>query len=136
MTRILAFVASFMGFLWSGARFRITGSEVSTSNGGDALLLVESSGLRLRFTCDRTQLFLDLQSVAASGPREWYSIDLVRRLLLGQPEPSSLLDESFARFLGENLAEVERRLSAENWPETRPQLRALMAKRSKEMFGR
>jgi hypothetical protein len=35
MAMILAFIVANMGFLWSGARFRIVGSEISTVNGGD-----------------------------------------------------------------------------------------------------
>src|SRR5580698_10161769 len=82
MTRILAFIVASMGFIWSGAKFKITGSEVGASNGGDAVLLAES----------------------------------------------------FARFLDENLEEVERRFSEENWPQTRSELRTLMARRSRDLL--
>jgi hypothetical protein len=124
-----------MGFLWSGAKFKIVGSEVSTSNGGDALLLVESDRLRLRFACDRTQLLLDIQPRGTSSPNEWFSIDLVRRLLLGTREVSAVLDESYAAFIRDHLEEIERRFSDGNWVETRSQLHALKVKRAKEMFG-
>src|ERR1700722_9258077 len=116
MTRILAFIVNYMGFLWSGARFRIVGSEVSTSNGGDALLLVESSQLRLRFVSDRTQLLLDFQPSETVNPNEWFSIDLIRRIILGNREFSALLDESYVEFLQRNLDEIENRFSNENWP--------------------
>ena len=135
MTRILAFIASHMGFLWIGARFKIVGSEVSTSNGGDALLLVESNRLRLRFVCDRTQLLLDLQPSRTSAPNEWFSVDLIRRLFLGAPELSAILDESYAEFLHEHLDEIEQKFSDENWTETQSQLRGLKLKRAKELFG-
>jgi hypothetical protein len=135
MTRILAFIANYMGFLWAGARFKIVGSEVATSNGGDALLLVESRDLRLRFVCDRTQLLLDLQPTRTQTPSEWFSIDLIRRVLLGKREDSALLDESYAVFLKEQLDEIERRFSDENWSETRPELQKLKLKRAKELFG-
>ena len=124
-----------MSFLWEGARFRITGSEVTTSNGGDAWLLVESDNLRLRFVCDRTQLFLDFQPVSRSSPNEWYSVDLIRRMLLGKRETSSFLDVSYATFIQEHLDEIDRRFSDECWGETRTALRGLKAKRSKETFG-
>ena len=62
MTQILAFIAAHMGYLWDRARFRIVGSEVTTSNGGDAFLLVESTNVRLRFVQDRRQLSLEFQS--------------------------------------------------------------------------
>jgi hypothetical protein len=135
MTKILAFIVSYMGFLWTGARFKIVGSEVSTSNGGDALLLVESRHLRLRFVCDRTQLLLDFQPTGTSAPNEWFSVDLIRRMLLGTRETSAVLDASYAAFLWEHLDEIERRFSDENSAETRRQLKELKVKRAKEMFG-
>lgn len=124
-----------MGFLWAGARFKIVGSEVSTSNGGDALLLVESDLLRMRFTCDRTQLLLDLQPADTSSRNEWFSIDLIRRLFLGTREESAVLDESYAEFIRDHLADIERAFSGESWPQTRSRLKELKVKRAKELFG-
>lgn len=135
MTQILLFIANHMGFLWAGGRFRIVDSEVTTSFGGDAFLIVESQQLRLRFVSDRAQLFLDLQPPNPDKPDDWYSIDLVRRLFLGQREESAVLDAAFANFLRENLQAVEERFSVENWSTTRDQLRKLKVKRAKEMFG-
>lgn len=135
MTLILAFIAAHMGFLWEGARYRITGSEVATSNGGDAMLLVESEGLRLRFVRDRGQLFLDVQSSAAKLEDEWFSIDLIRRLRTGQREESAELDESYASFVREHLPEIEYQFNAEEWHLTLAKLKKLKAKRAKELFG-
>jgi hypothetical protein len=123
-----------MGYLWTTARYRIVGSEVVTSNGGDAFLDVESTNLRLRFVQDRRQLSLDLQSTLDTS-REWYSIDLVRRLFLGQPEVSAILDESYARFLGEHLDEVDELFGPQRWLATEAALVRIKAHRSKEMWG-
>lgn len=133
MTQILAFIASSMGFLWRGGRFCIVGSEVTEHNGGDALLLVESRRLRLRFVCDRRQLWLDLQPTATAQPEEWWSIDLVRRLLTGRRETSALLDESYAAFLAEHLDDVEARFSPGAWAGTRATLVELRAQRAREL---
>jgi hypothetical protein len=135
VTLILEFIAAHMGFLWAGARYRITGSEVSTSNGGDALLLVESEELRLRFVRDRGQLFLDFQPSSSSANGEWFSIDLVRRLKTGQREETAELDEGYASFVHEHLQEIEHQFSAEGWPATSATLKKLKAKRAKELFG-
>jgi hypothetical protein len=135
MTRILAFIVNFMAFLWVEGKYKIIGSEVSTSNGGDALLLVESTRLRMRFVSDRTQLLLDLQPADTSVPNEWFSIDLIRRMFLGAREVSAVLDQSYAAFLQKYLNEIEEKFSGENWPQTRSQLKTLKAKRAKELFG-
>ncbi len=42
---IFALIVAHMGFLWDEARFRITGSDVMTVNGGNALLVVEPDGV-------------------------------------------------------------------------------------------
>jgi hypothetical protein len=135
MARILTFIANFMAFLWVEGKYKIVGSEVSTSNGGDSLLFVESTQLRMRFASDRTQLLLDLQPADTSVPSEWFSIDLIRRMFLGAREVSAVLDQSYAAFLQKYLDQIEERFSSENWPQTRSQLKALKVKRAKEMFG-
>ncbi len=134
MTQILVFVATYMGFLWEGARFRIVDSEVSTANGGDALMVVESAALRMRLIQDRGQLFLDLEPLMV-GKSEWYSIDLVRRLFLGRREESAVLDGSYAEFVRDYLGEIEERFGPKVWDSTREDLRKLKIQRSKEMFG-
>ncbi|GLI28280.1 hypothetical protein ARHIZOSPH14_25220 [Agromyces rhizosphaerae] len=133
MNRILAFIVEHMSFLWQGARFRIVSSMVSTSNGGDAVLLAESDGVRLRFVCDRGQLFLDLQPASARTD-EWYSIDLLRRMYTGQREASAVLDASYAAFLEEHLDELEQRFAPAAWDETLAELAILKQRRAQEMF--
>ena len=135
MTLILTFIAAHMGFLWDGARYRITGSDVTTSNGGDALLLVESAELRLRFVRDRGQLFLDFQPSFSSLEDAWFSIDLVRRLHTGQREQTAEMDVGYADFVREHLLLIERQFAAADWPTTRKALQELKVKRAKELFG-
>lgn len=64
MDLIFDFVSRYMAVLWKGARFRVTGSTVDTTNGGSAELFVESDVLKLRVFCDRRQLMLDFASKA------------------------------------------------------------------------
>ncbi len=135
MTLILAFIAAHMAFLWDGARFRIVGSEVATSNGGYAYLEVESAALRLRFIRDRGQLLLDFQPSGRGPSAEWFSVDLIRRLLLGERESSGILDEGYAAFLDNHLEEIEVRFGDDAWPTTRAALKQLKMKRAKELFG-
>lgn len=135
VTLILAFIAAHMGFLWEGARYRIIGSELATSNGGDALLLVESEKLRLRFVRDRGQLFLDFQPSFSPPDGEWFSVDLVRRLETGRREETAELDAGYASFVQENLPEIEHQFDADEWAATAASLKKLKAKRAKELFG-
>lgn len=135
MTDILAFIAAHMSFLWDQARFHVTGSEVTSTNGGNAVLLVESDILRLRFVQDRGQLLLDFQPVWDETSREWYSVDLIRRLFVGMPETSGLLDEGYAAFIEKHLDAIEDRFRKAAWPTTRAELKRLEVQRAQEMFG-
>ena len=135
MSSIFDFIARYMSFLWTDGRFWVVGSPPGTAFQSNAVLVVESTNLRLRFTCDRSQLFLELQPTATELPREWYSIDLVRRLFSGDREFSSILDSTFAEFLRDNLGWVEIRFDSTNWPATRVEMRKLATRRSKELFG-
>jgi hypothetical protein len=95
---------------------------------------VESTHLRLRFVQDRKQLSLELQSTLDTA-HEWYSVDLVRRLFLGQREASALLDESYARFVGEHLDEIDELFGPQRWLTTEADLQRIRRQRSKEMWG-
>lgn len=134
MTQILAFIASHMGFLWVKARFRITGSEATTINGGNALLFIESDILRMRFMCDRGELFLDFQPVE-SRETEWFSVDITQRFFRNPKDSGGLLSKDSVDFVCQNLNAIEERFSANRWPEVRVELKKLEAKRAKERFG-
>jgi hypothetical protein len=86
------------------------------------------------FGRDRGQLFLDFQG-PSSAVREWYSVDLVYRLLTGDKRDSSELDEDYARFVSERLLDIESIFSAGRMPDTKRRLVALERLRAKEMFG-
>lgn len=133
LVEILLFVARFMGFLWRDARFRIAGSQVSVSNGGDSVLDIESSELRMRVVRDRGQLFLDIQP--ATQTKEWFSVDIVMRMITGIPRGSAELDEDCAVFLDVHLDEIRELFSPGNWTSTMSALKKIEKQRSKDLFG-
>lgn len=141
MHQILAFLVMHMPYLWDGARFRITDSMATTHNAGDSLLVVASDSLVLRFVSDRAQLLLDLRPRAELAERpsgrergDWWSVDLVRRLLTGERQVTVLLGEDHAVFLREHLDEIEAAFGSERWDETRRGLVAVRQQRSDEMW--
>jgi len=134
MADILDFIVRFCSFLWLEARYRIVDSGVTLSFGGDAWLIVASESLRLMFVRDRGQLFLDFQG-PTSPSREWYSVDVVYRLLTGDRRDSAELDEEYASFVSERLLDIESSFSNAHMPETKKRLVALERLRAKELFG-
>jgi hypothetical protein len=89
---------------------------------------VASDALRLRFVRDRGQLMLDLQGPGPADAKDWYSVDLLRRLLTGQRQESAVLDATCAAFLREHLAEIESLFSTDR-ADTRSRLKELLRHR-------
>ena len=135
MDDILKHIVRYWSFLWLGARYRIIDSMVSTHFGGDAYLVVASDSLRLRFVRDRGQLFLDLQPAWAAKQAEWYSSDLVHRLVVKKTLESAELSDRVVRFFSENLRDIEALFATrEAFKVTKVELDRLKNIRAKEMF--
>jgi hypothetical protein len=135
MVQILRYLADKCAFLFRPRWFRFVDSLVETSFGGDAMVILESSLLRLRLTYDRGQLLMEFQPI--KGKRgEWFSPGLLRGVLLGDRGESEVLDDDWAGFLSHAISELEQRLSdpkAAN--EVIDQLRAQAKQRAKTLFG-
>jgi hypothetical protein len=126
MKEILEVLVRWFDFLWVDGRYRITGSVVSTSSGGDGDLEVASDALRLRFVRERGHVFLDFQVPWSPDKGEWYPVDLVRRLITGERQRSSELDEGYASFVRDSLPEIEARFATEEaFQETFAELKKL-----------
>lgn len=130
---ILSFLVDHMQFLWSGARHRITGSEVSSSNGGDATLTIESSVLRWQVSCDRKQLFLGVQPLHET--RTWFDSQVVLDALTDEPLPSGQLVPQTARLIEESLDAIEAAFEEPAWAATKQRLKAAQRARSTRLFG-
>lgn len=134
MIRILQYLLGHCAFLLTSPDYRFVDSRVAESFGDDAYLVLESRSLRMRFVCDRGQLFLDFQSTSHSGDKDWFSVDVVRRLLEGEQPGSAELDPEYADFLESKIADIETCFS-ERLDETVAELRRLERVRAKELFG-
>ena len=135
MVEILLFLAIHCGFLFSRDRFRFVDSAVHESFGGDAYVVLESRHLRLQFTRDRAQLLLTFQPVSGKAS-EWFSLGLLRGLLLGDRGGSEVLNDEWAMFLRDSIGELEARLSdPQQAKATVEGLRREARARAKELFG-
>ena len=134
MTEILRFLIDHAQFLYAPGRYRFVDSGTSTSFGGDAFLVLASDAMRIRLVNDRGQLFADFQGAGQDGDLDWYSIDVVRRLITGEQPATAELSPDYAVFLERHLDEIERRF-AEEGPSTVKALKELEKARAKELFG-
>jgi hypothetical protein len=139
MTEILRFLAAHFGCLFAPeedgpGRYKLVDSE-TVSSFGNAYVVVASDRLRLRFVRDRSQLFLEFQPSTEEADDSWYSTDVIYRLLTGERQDSAELTESYARFVCENLDEIEGRFAPNRRLETIERLKDLERRRAKELFG-
>ena len=136
MAYLLRFLADHLSCLFEppeegAGRYRIVNSEALWSN-GSAWIDLESDVLRIGITRDRSDLIIDFRPAKAPDARRW-NVDLVMRLLTGEPEHAGTPDED-AAFVCENLEEIERRFHPENLPATEAELGRLQKVVTKELF--
>lgn len=91
--------------------------------------------MRLQLVSDRGQLSLDFQPVSTADAAQWFSIDLVQRLITGERQETAELTPATGTFLRDHIREIERRFSPENIDATVAELDCLKTARAKELFG-
>lgn len=134
MVQILLFLANHCAFLFRPSAYRFVDSRVDDSFGGDAMVILESTHVRLRFTWDRAQLLMEFQP--AKDCKEWFSPGLLRGFLTGDRGGPEVLDRSWAGFLETSIPELESRLADPGRArELISGLRREGRKRASELFG-
>ena len=134
MPELLMFIAKHFAYLFKPPGYRIVDSEVSESF-GNALLVLESDQLRLRFTRDRSQLLMEFQTLRGSR-NEWFSQGLLKGLLTADRGGSEVLTPDWAAFLEQGLPALEQRLAdPKSRDATLDGLRQQARLRAKELFG-
>ncbi len=135
MAELLRVLREWLLFFFSDDRYRLVHSQVGPSF-DDALIEFASSTLRWRLVQDRSQILLNCRPAEGRYKDwEWYSSDVLIRLLTGQRVDSAVLTEDIAIWFSDNLSEIEQRFSAERLEETRRELKRLEKLRAKELFG-
>lgn len=135
MVELLKVLAEWLSFFFADNRYRLVDSQASESF-GNAVIEFASDTLRWRLVRDRSQIFLDCRPVKGKYKEwEWYSADILIRLLTGNRVESAVLTQEMAVWFGKNLSEIEARFSENRLAETLRELKKLEHLRSKELFG-
>ena len=135
MSELLRVLREWLLFFFADNRYRLIHSQVGPSF-DDALVEFASNTLRWRLVQDRSQIFLNCRPVEGRYKDwEWYSADVLIRLITGQRVESAVLTQDLAHWFETNLAEIEERFSGECLQETRRKLKKLERLRAKELFG-
>ena len=130
---ILQYLMKHCSFLYKLNRFRFVDSGSSESF-GNAFLILEHEDLRLQFVRDRGQIFLDFQPTRKKHKSNWFSIDIIKRMVTGKIETSAEMDSEKVEFLKTNLDKIEQLFSTANMESTIEKLRELERTRAKRLF--
>ncbi|MGU3292536.1 hypothetical protein [Williamsia sp. M5A3_1d] len=138
MDLILEFVTAHMRFLWRDGKFRISGSTVSPANGGSAELFLESAAVAMNISCDRRILLLQIgprRGPGTSGTPKMYSVDLIKKVILGEWNLNEPFSPRDARFVEVNLENIESMFSPSSVDQTELTMKTLKKERGRLMFG-
>jgi hypothetical protein len=135
MNQILRFLITYCSFLYRPDGFRFVDSYTASSFGGDAFVVLASDQLRLRFVRDRGQLFLDFQGSSQQDKNNWFSIDVVQQLVVGEEQDSAEITAQRVKFVEERIEEISSRFSGDQLEDTQVALKSLERARAKKLFG-
>ena len=117
---------------------RVVHSRYDPGSFGNAVVELESDALRVRVTRDRGQLLVDLAPRAGG---EWFDEAIILQLV-GAGETARELAAAEWRALApsasalrRHLSEIVDRFRPDQWAQTRAELKALQARRARELFG-
>lgn len=134
MLELLRVLGEWLLFFFGDNRYRLVHSQVGPSF-DDALIEFASGTLRWRLVQDRSQVLLHCRPAEGRFKDwEWYSTDVLIRLITGERIESAVLTQDMANWFKRNLSEIEERFSDERLEETRRELKKLERLRAKELF--
>lgn len=134
MRDLLEFLLLNCPLFFEGNRYRFVDSESSDSFGGNAYITLSGESVRIRLVRERGQLFADFQPIGLRGKKGWFSIDVVRRLIIDEQSWRSIMDRENAEFLREHLLDIERLFLEDEQGQTLIKLKRLEKLRAKEIF--
>lgn len=134
MRALLEFLLAQCLFLFDGNRYRFVDSESSDSFGGNASITLTGESLRIRLVRERGQIFADFQPLGLRGKQDWFSIDVVRRLIIDEQSWLSIMDRDNVEFLREHLGEIEQLFLENEQKQTLATLKGIEKLRAKEIF--
>lgn len=134
MKKILEFLAGDGAFFYEEEGFRIVDSEYIPTFGGTGSLVLSNGAVDLRLHLDRDRLMLDFRATSHKSRLAWFSLDVVRQLLTGEPDKGFLEGENIS-FVKRHIKEVMMRLDKASLASTEAALRQLEKDRAKRLFG-
>jgi len=102
MTDLLNFLIRFCSHLFETPGFRFKDAAVGQNSAEGSYILMESDDLQIYVSNEREQITLQIRSVHDPKSKNWFSFDLIARLL-GQKVPTGLMDATNCELLSKNI---------------------------------
>ena len=133
MVELLKVLAEWLNFFFTDNRYRIIDSLSETS--GDAFIKLASDNIIWNLVRERSQIFLECRPRGVKLKQwEWFSTDLLIRLITGSIVESSELTEEIAWWCKNNIFDIEERFTDNRLEETIYKLKEFAQQRSKRLF--
>lgn len=130
--KIIYFVSQNFSYLFNQYNFVVIGEYKSDLN-SDEVIILGCDGIRLKFTKDRGQFFLDIQSEYDLNEK-WYTIDLMKYLINKEISLNSLLNQSNCNYIENNFEYILEFFKKEKIENTLSLLSEAKKIRGKKMF--
>jgi len=117
--------------------FRIVDRDAADPH-DEGMVTIESPSVNIRLSDERGQIIVEFQSnyYGKKNVYSWYSIDIVRRLITGEPHCKGYLDEGNIIFLNENIERILDLFSESNVQNTILEFKKLEKLRLKKLLGK
>jgi len=134
MNEMLLFIIKYCSELYYKFGFKFVYSDCC--EGDNSILVLESStAVKFMFMMDRKQMTLEIACSIDRKKHEQYSFELVRKLITGESDYYTLLDDNNGAFLRDNLDRIVDMFMEKNIRNTTRYLKELEKKRAKLLFG-
>lgn len=133
MNQLLELLIKHFSFLYDEYECRFADSQVY---GPDAMLVLESGNLRLRFVRDRSQMFVDFQHKRRKLSNQWYSFGVVRQLVTSDVGGSEELDSEKAEYIRAHFLKIKAAFSSERLKVSERDLANFEQERGERLFGK
>jgi hypothetical protein len=134
MKKLLILLAESFEWLFSDYDFTIIHSEYSPSFGGEGLIRLTNSILRIDLISDRDSAFLEFSPIGGWEVGETVTYDLIRELLTDEICDETTITASQIEFLRANFKKIISLFESPKTGETLKKIKTLKKERAKRLF--
>jgi len=134
MKKLLILLAENFEWLFSDYGFKIIHSEYSPTFGGEGVVSLTNSILRIDLVSDRHRAFVEFSPITGWKSGETVTFDLIKQLLTNEVCDETMITTSQIEFLKSNFEEIISIFESNKNMETLKKFKALKKERARRLF--